>query len=120
MQGLLCHWQRTRCGESGERGRGDPGLLPGHCWDAELAQGPTWAPLGAPSCPGPRSTQVFLPPHRVSAVMPPWCFHGVGRMREALAGSLTRLGARKTLGEVSGAMIHHVPVTRTGIFLSRE
>lgn len=36
------------------------------------------------------------------------------------ADSAPRLGAGKTLGEVAGAMIHHVSVTQTRIFLSRE
>lgn len=44
---------------------------------------------------------------------------GAGSSRQK-PDSAARLRAGKTLGGVAGAMIHHVSVTRTGIFLNRE
>ena len=99
-------------------------MLPGRCWDAELARGQARARSGLLlSCPGPGSTRMLLaPPRRGCSHVPLVLFWGgeVAAGSRRKPDSASRLGAEKTLGEVTGAMIHHVPVTRTGIFLSRE
>lgn len=62
-------------------------MLPGHCWDAELAWGHVGARSGLLRCRAlaPGAHGLFLYPYSVGAVMSPPCFYGVGSVREGLS-----------------------------------